>query len=125
MIASAGNVKCPAISHVNEPRLLNRAGQGSRARVMHVTEAGACNLIEQRNQETAASYSHSLFDGNRSALSHLLPYPVTHTYTHIYAIYAEMDYDNAKRLKSSSGSPVSVKRTGATALPQYQPPPAR
>jgi hypothetical protein len=40
-----------------------------------------------------------------------------------------MSYDNAKRFKSSTGSPISVPRApagaSATALPQYQPPPAR
>lgn len=88
---------------------------------MHVTAAGASNLMQQRNGfHTPIRYLAAI-----DLSSHLLPYSATHTYTYIHAIYAEMDYDNAKRLKSSSGSPISVKRSGATALPQYQPPPAR
>lgn len=58
---------------------------------MHVTEVGACNLIEQRNQETAASYSHSLFDSNRSILSHLFPYSATRTYTHAHIRHPRRD----------------------------------
>ena len=88
---------------------------------MHVTEV---DLIEQRAQGKKRRLHHTpirYLTAIRSTLSHLLPYSATHTYTPAYT----MDYDNAKRLKSSSGSPVSVKRTGATALPQYQPPPAR
>ena len=88
---------------------------------MHVIEVGASNLIKQRNGFHTPVRHLAAIDLS----SHLLPYSATHIYTLTHAIYAEMDYDNAKRLKSSSGSPVSVKRSGATALPQYQPPPAR
>lgn len=102
------------------------AKQGRRARVMHVT-GGRSVQSDRRAQARNGFHTPIRYLAAIDLYPHIC-YPIQphlYTNTNTYAINAEMDYDNAKRLKSSSGSPISVKRSGATALPQYQPPPAR